>query len=290
MRRIIVAIVCLISLSLLTYLLTRSRHGEAQAFDHALRGLAKIEILVEDLDSNSMECGLTKDGVRNAVLYPTSSAKFQVTDSAPVMLYVNALSHFFEPQQLCVTNVEMQAYSNEVVTLDFSGRKVFSAIQLWRKGYLASSNQSEHARLVAEAIDNLAKEFVTAWNLDNKITPAAEANPFAKFAKPERATTTDIFADLRPAEIVSVKYRGPVDLAPFSCETVTRSSFIQRVCYDEKNTYMLINLSGTWYHHCEIDPATVASLLNAESMPSFYNMSIKGNFDFDCRTHRAPAY
>jgi hypothetical protein len=46
---------------------------------------------------------------------------------------------------------------------------------------------------------------------------------------------------------------------------------------------MLINLSGTWYQYCEIDPATVANLLDAESMGRFYNASIKGNFDY--RTH-----
>ena len=90
------------------------------------------------------------------------------------------------------------------------------------------------------------------------------------------------------AEAVSVKYRGEVDLAPFSCEATARSSFIERVCYDAKNSYMLINLSGTWYQYCEIDQGAVSDLLKAESMGRFYNASIKGNFD--CRTHRVPAY
>ena len=61
-----------------------SLQAEAQTRQHALRGLAKIEILIEDLDSNSLECGLTKDVIRNAVLYPTSSAKFQVVDAYPL--------------------------------------------------------------------------------------------------------------------------------------------------------------------------------------------------------------
>jgi hypothetical protein len=90
------------------------------------------------------------------------------------------------------------------------------------------------------------------------------------------------------SEDVQVKYRGPVSLAPFICEAITRSSFIERVCYDAKNAYMLINLNGTWYHYCEIDQDTVSSLLAAESMGRFYNASIKGNFD--CQTHRVPAY
>jgi hypothetical protein len=90
------------------------------------------------------------------------------------------------------------------------------------------------------------------------------------------------------AESVDVKYRGPVDLEPFACESITQSSFIERVCYDNKNTYMLIELKSTWYHYCEIDPDTVSSLLAAESMGRYYNASIKGRFD--CRTHRVPAY
>jgi hypothetical protein len=90
------------------------------------------------------------------------------------------------------------------------------------------------------------------------------------------------------AETVVVKYRGAVDLKPFSCTDVTRSSFIKRVCYDRSNQYMLINLNGTYYHYCEIDNRTVASLLGAESMGRFYNANIKGQFD--CRIHLMPAY
>jgi hypothetical protein len=90
------------------------------------------------------------------------------------------------------------------------------------------------------------------------------------------------------AEIVNVKYRGMVDLSPFACENVTGSSFIERVCYDVKNTYMLIELNGTWYHYCEIDQDTTSNLLAAESMGRYYNASIKGRFD--CRTHRVPGY
>lgn len=90
------------------------------------------------------------------------------------------------------------------------------------------------------------------------------------------------------AETANVKYRGPVDLAPFECETITRSSFIERVCYDAANTYMLINLKGVWYHYCEIDKDTVNALREAKSMGHYYNAAIKGRFD--CRTHRVPAY
>ena len=90
------------------------------------------------------------------------------------------------------------------------------------------------------------------------------------------------------AESVFVKYRGEVDLKPFECTDVARSSFIDRVCYDRRNEYMLISLNGTFYHYCEIDAGTVSSLLTAPSMGRFYNANIKG--DFDCRVHRVPGY
>ena len=90
------------------------------------------------------------------------------------------------------------------------------------------------------------------------------------------------------SEAVDVKYRGIVDLRPFSCNSVTRSSFINRVCYDRQNEYMLISLNGIYYHYCEIDSGTVEALMSAESMGRYYNAAIKGRFD--CRTHKIPNY
>ena len=94
------------------------------------------------------------------------------------------------------------------------------------------------------------------------------------------------------AETVEVKYHGPVDLKPFSC-TDTKSSFVNRVCYDKANTYMLILLNSTWYHYCEIDAGTVSSLIKADSVGRYYNSNIKGtgkDGPFDCRTHKVPRY
>ena len=62
------------------------------------------------------------------------------------------------------------------------------------------------------------------------------------------------------AEIVIVKYRGPIDLKPLTCQSVTRSSFVQRVCYDTREQYMIINLTGTYYHYCEIPQKVVGSM------------------------------
>jgi KTSC domain len=95
------------------------------------------------------------------------------------------------------------------------------------------------------------------------------------------------------SETIDVKYRGPVDLKTFECRDTQRSSFIQRVCYDEPQSYMIINLKGTYYHYCELPAATYDALMVAPSMGQFYNQNIKGNGSdgpYDCRTHRVPNY
>jgi hypothetical protein len=107
---------------------------------------------------------------------------------------------------------------------------------------------------------------------------------FMKDAKP---------ADAGNNEVVDVRYRGPVKLVSFDCQEVTRSSFVHRVCYDARESYMLVKLGEIYYQYCEIDAGTVVGLLRANSMGSFYNDRIKGRGGFgpfDCRTHRVPAY
>ena len=107
---------------------------------------------------------------------------------------------------------------------------------------------------------------------------ALAANPVIRAQCDSRCGTWSVF----------VKYRGEVDLAPFACQDVTRSSLVFRVCYDAPNQYLLISLKGTYYHYCRIDPAMVDGLLGADSMGRFYNARIKGRFD--CRQGGVPNY
>ena len=55
-----------------------------------------------------------------------------------------------------------------------------------------------------------------------------------------------IWAATAQAESVEVKYRGSVELRPFTCSDVSRSSFVERVCYDKANQYMIIRLWTTF--------------------------------------------
>lgn len=95
------------------------------------------------------------------------------------------------------------------------------------------------------------------------------------------------------AETIDVKYYGQLDLKPFACTDITRSSFIKRACYDKAQQFMVVQLNATYYPYCEMPAGVYATFLAADSMGKYYNANIKGTGSdgpYDCRTHRKPKY
>lgn len=90
------------------------------------------------------------------------------------------------------------------------------------------------------------------------------------------------------AEIVSVKYRGLVNLSPFKCEWITRTSDTKLLCYDSKEKYVIANLTGTYYHYCNVPSEVVTAWLLADPMNEYYNTQVRRHFD--CRLSPAPSY
>ena len=93
------------------------------------------------------------------------------------------------------------------------------------------------------------------------------------------------------AEIVDVKDRGAVDLKPFNCQDVTRSSVISRVCYDPESRRMLVQRYTVYRPYCDLPPDTLDAFLNAPSMGKFFKANIEGadgSAPYVCRTHKVP--
>ena len=82
---------------------------------------------------------------------------------------------------------------------------------------------------------------------------------------------------LEEAEIVDVRDRGAVDLKPFDCQDITRSSIISRVCYDAQSRRMLVQRHAVFQQYCELPKQTVDALLNAPSIGRFYKINIESN-------------
>jgi hypothetical protein len=98
------------------------------------------------------------------------------------------------------------------------------------------------------------------------------------------------------AESICVKYGPcPMDLSTFKCSGGLSSSYVKRVCHDHDNRFMVIDLAGTWYPHCEVDALSVLELLSAPSIGRHYNEHFRSKPDgtrgpFDCRDNPVPVY
>ncbi|MHC2332844.1 hypothetical protein [Bradyrhizobium sp. USDA 4454] len=64
------------------------------------------------------------------------------------------------------------------------------------------------------------------------------------------------------AETIDVKYYGKLDLAPFACTAVSRSSFINRACYDQSQQFMVVQLRSVYYPYCEIACGDLRGILS----------------------------
>jgi hypothetical protein len=94
------------------------------------------------------------------------------------------------------------------------------------------------------------------------------------------------------AETVDVETVGAVNLAPFACQDITRSSIVSRVCYDAASRRMIVEANATWSQYCGVPETVRDGFVNAPSMGHHYNATIKGSETarpYDCRRHRTPA-
>jgi KTSC domain len=66
-----------------------------------------------------------------------------------------------------------------------------------------------------------------------------------------------------------------VDLGTFECRDITRSTMLQRVCYDRAQQDLIVGISGRYDRYCSVPAATVERLLGAPSMGQFFNRNIR---------------
>ncbi|MCP3374229.1 KTSC domain-containing protein [Bradyrhizobium cajani] len=77
------------------------------------------------------------------------------------------------------------------------------------------------------------------------------------------------------SETIETGERRPIDLATFECRDISRSTVLQRVCYDRAQQNLIIAINGTYDRYCGVDSDTVDRLLGAPSMGQFFNRNIR---------------
>jgi hypothetical protein len=101
-----------------------------------------------------------------------------------------------------------------------------------------------------------------------------------------------LLAQLATAPVVSEKVETAdhrlVDLKTFECRDITRSTVLQRVCYDPAKQHLIVAAHGAYDRYCGVTADTVERLLSAPSMGQFFNQTIKRDVTggrYTCPTH-----
>ena len=89
-----------------------------------------------------------------------------------------------------------------------------------------------------------------------------------------------IFMHLLAAPVVSetidVAGHSSVDLTTFECRDITRSSIVQRACYDRAERHLIVAVKGAYDQYCDLPAETFDALMGAPSMGQFFNRNVKG--------------
>lgn len=94
-----------------------------------------------------------------------------------------------------------------------------------------------------------------------------------------------LFAAEVGSEAVEVRDQGPIDLGTYECRDISRSSVVQRVCYDGAQRHLIVAVKGVYDQYCDLPAETYDALMGARSMGQFYNRNIKAasGAAFACR-------
>jgi hypothetical protein len=126
----------------------------------ALRGLQRIEIVVEDVNANAAQCGITRERLDASLRSIVGQSRILLVDALPdatLYLNVSVLSD-------CTARTTMEVFTG--VTIDKTGQRTVATI--WNDGILGRG--PDPPGQVDSMIENLTKALVNDWNLAN---PAA---------------------------------------------------------------------------------------------------------------------
>ena len=88
------------------------------------------------------------------------------------------------------------------------------------------------------------------------------------------------------SETVETGEHRRIDLATFECRDISRSTVLQRVCYDRAQQNLVVAVEGRYDRYCGVAAETVDRLLGAPSMGQFFNRTIScetAGSRYDCR-------
>jgi hypothetical protein len=131
--------------------------------DQALRGIASVNLVIEELDEDAKTCGVTESVLDTSVRFVLSQSRIKINSSASSYIYINVNVMSLTSSDSCVYNYSVSFNSSVKVVAN----NVFAIAETWSKGGISVYRRSETPRRVAENIERVTKSLVVEWSKAN---------------------------------------------------------------------------------------------------------------------------
>lgn len=130
--------------------------------DAALKGLTRLGVVVEGIDSAATKCGLSQQALETAVAARLTGGGFRVARNTDEdsYFYVNINTVTAGPA-LCVSRYDVTLYSNTAARLEHTAAPVPVQVELLRRGGIAGGAPAGHGDGVQKSVLAYVDQFVT---------------------------------------------------------------------------------------------------------------------------------
>lgn len=136
----------------------------AQTIDHSLRGVTSMDVLIEQLDSDSAACGISEDSLTRSVTQGAHGAGFSL-NGYDYTLYVRV--NTLPKNGDCFSSVDMEAYYYGAVVMPNFPKGNNAEIVLWESSTIVISPQGDHGGDVNEIVLGFTRMMAADWIKDN---------------------------------------------------------------------------------------------------------------------------
>jgi hypothetical protein len=125
-----------------------------------LRGLKALGILVEDLSSQAVGCGLNHDALESAVSARLTASGFSVRRNSDedTYVYVNIMTTNL-PNGTCVSRYDAFLYTHATANLSYRDVPVLVQVSLMHRGGIATTAAMSHAQAVTRGLEGYVDLF-----------------------------------------------------------------------------------------------------------------------------------
>jgi hypothetical protein len=150
-------------------LLSAAGPSFAQKPDAELKGITAVGLVVEDVGSQALSCGFSRDTLEKAVSTILTAGGLKVLRNADedTFLYVkvNSLS---VPSGLCVSRFDVTLYTHTNAKLSYQLEPVLVQVSLLSGGGLSGGSVPGHAENVLKSVKQYVDQFVARIGAANK--------------------------------------------------------------------------------------------------------------------------